>query len=342
MAEMTTDTAVRLPENADVEAAAETLDGHAITTPLLESEFLNERVGGRVLVKAESLQRTGSFKYRGAFNRLSRLDAIARRRGVVAFPRGNHVFGVAGAARDLGIPATIVMADDDPPWKIAVCQAYGAEVVLFERKQEDWAELNRRLDALGVRVADERGATIIRPYDDAEVTAGHGTVGLEVVAQARALDARLDAVLVPCARGGLCAGVALALSAASPSTQILAVEPVGFDDTARSLAAGALLSNEEGAQSICDGLLSPSQGELNFAINRRFVTRGLVVPDTETLKAMKAAFADLKLVAEPSGAIGLGALLGGLFDARGKTVCVVCSGGNVDSVTFRSALETEP
>ena len=338
---MMSETAVRLPDRTDVEAAAQTLAGHAITTPLVESQFLNERVGARVLVKAESLQRTGSFKYRGAFNRLSGLDAAARRRGVVAFPRGNHVFGVAGAARDLGIPATIVMADDDPPWKIAVCRAYGAEVVLFEHKDEDWAELNRGLDALGVRVADERGATIVRPYDDAEVTAGHGTVGLEIVAQARAMEARLDAVLVPCARGGLTAGVALALSAASPGTEIFAVEPSGFDDTARSLAAGALVSNEDGARSICDGLLSPSQGELNFVLNRRFVTGGLVVPDTETLKGMKAAFSDLKLVAEPSGAIGLGAILGGVFDARGKTVCVVCSGGNVDSATFRSALGTE-
>ncbi|MDP7667183.1 MAG: threonine/serine dehydratase [Rhodospirillales bacterium] len=339
---MTTETAARLPEQTDVKAAAATLEGHAITTALVESQFLNERAGARVLVKAESLQRSGSFKYRGAFNRLSRLDAAARRRGVVAFPRGNHVFGVAAAARDLGIPATIVMANDDPSWKISVCRAYQAEMVLFERKHEDWAELNRRLEALGVRVADERGATIIRPHDDAEVTAGHGTVGLDIVAQARALDAHLDAVLVPCARGGLTAGVALALSAASPDTEIFAVEPVGFDDTARSLAAGALLSNEDGAQSICDGLLSPSQGELNFALNRRLVTGGLVVPDSETLKAMKVAFSDLKLVAEPSGAIGLGAILSGIFDARGKTVCVICSGGNVDSATFRSALETGP
>jgi len=239
--------------------------------------------------------------------------------------------GVAAAAALFGIPALIVMPGDAPATKIAGTRAYGAEIVFYDRARE-----NR--DELADRLAAERGATLIRPYDDPYIIAGQGTVGLELAAQAREMDAPLDALLVPCGGGGLVAGCALALAEESPATAIYSVEPEAFDDTARSLAAGKRLRVAAGARSFCDALQPPTPGALTFAINKRLLAGGLAVGDDMVARAMAAAFTHFKLVAEPGGAVALAACLSGVFDCRGKTVAVVCSGGNVDADVFRAAL----
>ena len=325
--------AFRVPEAADVEAAAACLRGEIVTTPLLESAALNERIGGRLLIKAEMLQRTGSFKFRGAFNRLSKLDEAERRRGVVAYSSGNHAQGVAEAARAFGISALIVMPAGAPGVKVAGTRSRGAEVVFYDAASEKREEVAERL-------AGERGATLVRPFEDADVIAGQGTVGLELAAQARAAQADVDAVLVPCGGGGLIAGTALALAEACPDAGVWAVEPEAFDETRRSLAAGERLGNAPGAKSFCDALLAAMPGEMTFALNRRLLAGGLAVDDASVAAAMRDAFTHLKIVAEPGGAVALAAALSGAFDCRGKTVAVVCSGGNVDPETFARVLST--
>ena len=312
----------------DVEDAARRLEGHAVVTPLLESPLLNERLGCRLLVKAEVLQRTGSFKFRGAYNRVSRTGGD----GVVAYSSGNHGQGVAAAAKIMGLPCLIVMPGDAPDVKIASTRAHGAEIVFYDRDSE-----NR--EQIAEDIANDRGADLIRPYDDAFIIAGQGTGGLELAAQAREADASLDAVLVPCGGGGLVSGCALALAEVSPATEVYAVEPEGFDDTARSLAAGRRLAIEAGARSFCDALLVPTPGEMTFSLNARLLTGGLVVGDGDVTRAMALLFSSFKVVAEPGGAVALAALLSGAFDCRGKTVAVVTSGGNVDAGTFRDALK---
>ena len=321
-----------LPNFADVEAAAERLAGHAVVTPLLNSPALDRRVGGRVLLKAETLQRTGSFKFRGAYNRISRIPEDARPAGVVAYSSGNHAQGVAAAAALLGVPATIVMPKDAPAIKLANTRGYGAEVVLYDRFTEAREEICAELAA-------RRGATIVRPFDDPAIIAGQGTCGLEIARQAAALEAELDAVLICCGGGGLTAGCALALAELSPRTAIYTVEPEAFDDTARSLAGGVRVANDPAARSFCDALLAPTPGELTFAINRRLVTGGLSVGDAEVAAAMAYAFRTLKLVVEPGGAVALAALLSERLDARGKTVALTLSGANVDPQTYREVLE---
>jgi threonine dehydratase len=330
---MPTSPALEAPTFADVRAAAPQIAGHAVVTPLLESAFLNDRVGGRLLVKAECLQRTGSFKFRGAFNRLSRLDAAERKRGVVAFSSGNHAQGVAAAAQILGIPAVIVMPTDAPSIKLANTRAYGAEVVLFDRKTESREEIAAKLAA-------DRGAMLVPSYDDPHIIAGQGTGGLELVEQAEAMGADLDAVIAPCGGGGLIAGCALAISELAPRAEIYSAEPEAFDDTARSLAKGERVKIDAGAKTICDALMLPTPGEMTFAINRRLLKGGLAVSDEAALRAMKAAFQYLKVVVEPGGAVALAAALTGAYDCRGRTVAVICSGGNVDAEMFIRALET--
>ncbi len=318
---------VGAPSFADIEAAAARLSGLAVVTPLLEYAALNQRVGGRILVKPEVLQRTGSFKFRGAYNRISRIPEADRGRGVVAYSSGNHAQGVAAAAALLEVPATIVMPADAPAIKIENTRAYGAEVVFYDRFGESREEVTERLVA-------EWQATLVRPFDDPHIIAGQGTCGLEMARQSKALDTRLDAALVCCGGGGLTAGVATALAELSPETRVFTVEPQGFDDTARSLAAGRRRGNDPAARSFCDALLSPSPGELTFAINRRLVAGGLAVGDAAVAEAMAFAFRTLKLVVEPGGAVALAALLSGRFDARGKTVALTLSGGNVDPALF--------
>ena len=319
------------PSLADIEAAAARLRGRAVRTPLLESALLNERVGGRVLVKAEPLQRTGSFKFRGAFNRISLIPEAERSRGVVAFSSGNHAQGVAAAAREFGIKATIVMPSDAPAIKVRNTKGYGAEVVLYDRLRE-----NR--EAIGARIAEQTGATLVKPYDDLGLIAGQGTIGLEIVAQAEEANATLEAVLVPCGGGGLIAGVSTAIGELRPEVAVYSAEPEGFDDTARSLAAGERLPNAPGATSWCDALLAPMPGEITFPINAARLRGGFAVSDRETAAAMAAAFDTLKLVVEPGGSAALAAVLAGKLDCRGRTVAVVCSGGNVDPAIYREAL----
>ncbi len=315
------------PTCADVVAAAARLRGKAIVTPLLESPALNALAGGRLLIKAEVLQRTGAFKFRGAYNSLSRLDPEVHARGVVACSSGNHAQGVAAAAQILGMPALIVMPSDAPAIKLANTRSYGAEVHLYDRYRD-----NR--EAIAEQLATERGAVLDKTFEDPQVIAGQGTVGLEIAEQAQQQGAALDAVLVPCGGGGLIAGCAIALAERSPSTAVYAVEPAGFDDTARSLAAGERVRNSGEARSMCDALLVPTPGALPFRINTRLLAGALIVSDAEVVGAMALAFRHLKLVVEPGGAVALAAALSGKYDCHGRTVVVVCSGGNVDPDTF--------
>ena len=323
-------TTAPLPDLAAVEAAAERLAGHAVETPLLESSNLNARTGGRVLIKPETLQRTGSFKFRGAFNKISQLPRDAKG-GVVAFSSGNHAQGVAAAAQIRGLPAVIVMPTDAPAIKIANTRGYGAEVILYDRYRDD-------RELVAGRLAAERGAVLVRPYDDPDIIAGQGTIGLEIARQSQAHGTRPEIVLAPCGGGGMIAGCATALTALLPGVKVYAVEPQGFDDTARSLAAHRRVGNEKGATTICDALMAGMPGELTFAINGKLLAGGLAVSDQEVQAAMAYAFRALKLVIEPGGAVALAALLAGKIDVRGRTVAIVCSGGNVDPATFCAAI----
>jgi len=320
-----------LPSIVDIRAAAARLDGIAVPTPLLESTLLNRRLGGRLLVKAEPLQRTGSFKFRGAFNRIALIPEEDRPRGVVAFSSGNHGQGVAAAAAMFGIPATVVMPADAPAIKRANTEALGATVVPYDRFCDD-------RDAIGAEIAERTGATIVRPYDDPGIIAGQGTAGLEIARQCRDLGITADAVLVCCGGGGLVSGTALALADAAPGVPVWCVEPEAFDDTRRSLLAGERLGNPADARSICDALLSPTPGVLTFALNRRLLAGGLAVSDAEVRQAMRTAFECLKLVVEPGGAVAIAAALSGKVPTEGRTIVAVASGGNVDAEQFRQAL----
>ena len=322
---MTSDIVVTI---ADIEAAAGRLAGVARRTPLLESEALNERARGRLLIKAEPLQRTGSFKLRGAYNTIAQLPPGP----VVAYSSGNHAQGVAMAARLLGRQATIIMPADAPAIKRRNTERLGAEVVAYDRHRDD-------REAIGREIAERTGAQLVRPYDDPRIIAGQGTVGLEMALDAIAMGCRPDAAIVCCGGGGLIAGTATALVHHFPGIAVWSAEPVGFDDTARSLRSGVREGNVPGATSICDALLAPMPGELTFRINRRLLAGGLSVDDMAVLDAMRAAFLELKVVVEPGGAIALAAALSGALDCGGKTVLVVLSGGNVDPGRFVEALE---
>ncbi|MDJ0945115.1 MAG: threonine/serine dehydratase [Kiloniellales bacterium] len=312
-----------LPGLAEIEAAARRIAGKAVVTPLLESPALNARLGGRILLKPETLQRTGSFKFRGAYNKLSQLDETQRKAGVVAYSSGNHAQGVAAAAQLLGAPATIVMPSDAPGIKVANTKGYGAEVVPYARASED-------RKAIAEAIATERGATLVPPYDDPDIIAGQGTCGLEICQQAEALGASLDAILVCCGGGGLTAGVGTAARALSPETEVYTVEPAGWDDTARSLAAGRRLANQDPPASLCDALLAMQPGALTFDVIRRVAAGGFAVTEDEVAEAVRYAFQTLKLVVEPGGAVTLAALLTGRYDVRDRCVAVTLSGGNID------------
>ncbi|WP_304219121.1 threonine/serine dehydratase [Phenylobacterium aquaticum] len=321
---------------ADIEAAAGRLKGHAIETQLIESPALNERLGLRVLIKPETLQRVGAFKFRGAYNRLSQLSAEQRRAGVVAFSSGNHAQGVALAARLLGMPALIVMPADAPSVKVEATRGYGAEIRLYDRLTEDRV-------AIAAEAAAMRGAVVVPAFDDPDIIAGQGTVGLELVAQARALGCELDLVMAPVGGGGLMAGTSLAVRALSPATEIVGVEPAGFDDTAKSLKAGARQLLKPTTRSLCDALETPSPGALTFPILQMTLADIAVVDDAEVAEAMRYAFQVLKLVVEPGGSVCLAALLAGkVAQARpGATVGLVLSGGNVDPELFAQVLRHE-
>jgi len=322
---------VIVPSFLDIERAAERLSGFAVETPILESERLNEQLGGRLLLKPECLQRTGSFKFRGAFNKISKLAGSKRANGVVAFSSGNHAQGVAAAARILGVKAIIVMPSDAPAVKIENTKADGAEVVLYERKDGNRV-------AIAEKIVADTGAVMIPPYDDPDIMAGQGTIGLEFAKQAGDLDAKLDILAGPCSGGGMIGGCALAFETLSPHTQIYSVEPEYYDDTARSLAAGKRMEISPDRNSICDALLLEIPGKLTFEINRKLLEGGLSVTDRATEQAMLTAFQEFKIVLEPGGAVALAAILEEKLSIEGKTAGVIGTGGNVDPETFRHAI----
>ena len=309
----------------DVKSAARQLQGIAVETPLLPCPELDALAGGRVLLKPECLQRTGSFKIRGAYNLMSRLGADEKAAGVVAWSSGNHAQGVAAAGQLLGIKTAIVMPEDAPQSKIENTRRLGGETILYDRYTGDREQIARKLAA-------ERGASLVPSYDHAHIIAGQGTVGLEIMQQCG--DAAPDQVLVSCSGGGLVAGCAVAICTLAPDTAVYAVEPAGFDDTARSLAAGERQTNDPAARSICDALLAPTPGKLTFDINRELLAGSLVVTDDEVRDAMRFALRELKLVVEPGGAVALAAVLAGRIDCRDRTTVVVISGGNVDAGQF--------
>lgn len=311
-----------------IDAAALRLAGHARVTPLLNAPLLDAAFGKRIFVKAECLQLTGSFKFRGAWSAVSALPSGVR--GVLAYSSGNHGQGVALAAARHGLPAVVLMPSDAPEVKIANTRAYGAEVVLYDRATED-------RDAIGAALCAERGLHLIKPFDDAQVIAGQGTVGLEIAQQAAEAGVTEAEVLVCCGGGGLSAGIATALAAKAPALRVLTCEPEGFDDMARSLASGARLRNAATTGSICDAILTPSPGELTFPILQRLAGPGLAVSDEEACRAMALAFTHLRIVLEPGGAVALAAAL---FRDTSPTVIAVASGGNVDAGLFRETLAT--
>jgi threonine dehydratase len=314
----------------EIEAAAARMQGHVRRTPLLNAPLLDQAVGRRVFVKAECLQVTGSFKARGGWSAVSALDPQARARGVIAYSSGNHAQGVAYAAAQHAAPCVILMPSDAPQVKIANTRAYGAEVVLYDRATED-------RDAIGAQIAADRGLSLIKPYDDAQVIAGQGTVGLELAEQAAEAGIAEAPVFVCCGGGGLSSGVALALAARAPGLQVRTAEPQGFDDMARSLASGRRERNAALSGSICDAILTPSPGELTFPILSRLAGPGAVVTDDQALRAMALAFSHLRIVLEPGGAAALAAAL--FTEGLPDTVIAVATGGNVDPATFATALE---
>ena len=315
----------------DIRAADTCLASHVRRTPLLSSPFLDDLAGKRVLVKPECLQHTGSFKFRGAWNAISNLSDVQRRQGVIAYSSGNHAQGVALAARHAGSTSVIIMPSDAPRQKIDNTRALGGEVVLYDREHED-------RDEIGARLAKDRGLTLIKPFDNEDVIAGQGTVGLEIAAQAKAQGIREARVLVPCGGGGLSSGIALALDADAPGFGVHTVEPDGFDDVARSLASGRIERNAQRSGSICDAIVTPSPGDLTFPILKRLCGPGLSVPEPDCLRAMAAAFNRLKIVAEPGGAVALAAALYHSDQIDCDTVIAVVSGGNVDAPIFADAL----
>ena len=322
---------MRLPTPDDVVAARARIAPFVVRTPMLRHAALDRITGGTVLLKPESLQRTGSFKLRGATNAIRQLGEAERRAGVVTFSSGNHAQAVACAAAAMGLRATVFMPADAPGVKVDDTRSWGAAVIHFDRARDDRAALARAF-------AERTGAILVPPFDHPDDIAGQGTLALELAEDAASIGLRLDAFLSGVGGGGLISGCGLAFAAVSPATLLWGVEPQGWDDTARSLAAGERVANAPGGSTLCDSLLVEMPGSLTFALNRRLLAGVLVVSDAEVLAAVAFAFRHLKLVLEPGGSVGLAALLAGRFDARGKVVGVVLSGGNVDAAVFRRAL----
>ena len=314
---------VNVPAFADIEAAAARIAPFAFGTPLVENAELNAKLGARVLLKLETLQRTGSFKFRGALNRISKLAPADRAKGVVAFSSGNHAQGVAAAAALFDVPALIVMPKDAPRAKLEGTKAYGAEIVFYDRAKDD-------REAIAIALCEKRGATLIRPFDDPDIVAGQGTVGLEIAKDAASRGVTLDAVLAPCSGGGLISGIALAFSVLSPATRVVSVEPENYDGMKRSLAAGVRCTAPGGAPSIADGLMTPIPGEIPFALAIRYLTDTVSVGNLELMEAVAYAAQTLKLVVEPSGVAALAALISDTYAVKSNTVAIVLTGANGD------------
>jgi threonine dehydratase len=320
---------IEVPGFDDVQAAARRIAPYAVRTPLVESPVLNGLTGGRVFLKLESLQRTGSFKFRGACNRILMIPEAERAKGVVAFSSGNHAQGVAAAAQLFGIPALIVMPADAPRAKIEGTRAYGAEIVTYDRVKDD-------REAIAARICAERGATLIRPYDDPGIMAGQGTAGLEIAEDTARFGVTLDAVAAPCSGGGLVSGVALALKGAGVTAPVHSVEPENFDGMRRSLAAHGRTSAPGGKLSIADALMAPVPGHHVFALAEGLLAPGIAVSDEELSRAVAFAALKLKLLVEPGGTAALAALLAGKL--AGKTLALVISGGNADFASVAEAV----
>jgi threonine dehydratase len=319
-----------IPSFEDVLAAGRRIAGRAVRTPLLFAPVLSERLGGRIFVKPECLQRTGSFKFRGGWNAVDGLGARAAK-GVVACSSGNHAQGVAEAARLAGIPSVIVMPEDAPVLKRQRTARSGARVVLYDRVRED-------RDAIARTISEEEGLAFVHPFNDPLVIAGQGTIGLEIAEDCAALGLMPDTVLAPCSGGGLAAGTALGLTEKYPDARVYTAEPREFDDYARSLEAGAPQRNPKLSGSICDALLAPEPGAISWEMNRTRLAGGVAASDAEALYAIGFAYDEMRLVLEPGGAVGLAALLAGRVETVGRTVVVLLSGGNVDDGVFREAV----
>jgi threonine dehydratase len=312
-----------IPSFADVQAAATRIAPYAVRTPLVESWQLGALTGGRIFLKLETLQRTGSFKFRGACNRLAMIGEADRARGVVAFSSGNHAQGVAAAAQLFGMPAVIVMPGDAPRPKIEGTRAYGATIVEYDRLHED-------REAIAAAICAERGAVLVKPFDDAGIIAGQGTVGLEIAAATRHLGMTLDEVLVPCSGGGLVSGIALALNGSGVTVGVHSVEPENFDGMRRSLEAGERVQAPGGKLSIADALMAPIPGKIVFDVAKHLLAPGFAVSDAQLQRAVSFSAQQLKLLVEPGGAAALAALLAGKMDVHGKTIALVLSGANAD------------
>ncbi|MES2714038.1 MAG: threonine/serine dehydratase [Pseudomonadota bacterium] len=320
-----------LPDFDDVQAAAARLAPHIIRTPLLRHPLLDALTSGTILVKPECLQRTGSFKLRGATNAALLMPPQARRGGIATHSSGNHGQACAAAAHALGMPATIAMPSDAPSIKVESTRRWGAEIIPFDR-------LNTDREALVERIAAERGAAVIPPFDHPHVIAGQGTMALELIEDAAALGLTLDALAVCTGGGGLIAGSVLSAKALIPGAEVWAVEPEGWDDTRASLEAGHRIPADGKGSTFCDALLSKQPGAITFAINAQHLAGGVVVTEAEVLAAMRFAFLNLKIVAEPGGAVALAAILAGKVVTQGRVVGLVISGGNVDPAVFARAL----
>lgn len=316
-----------------IRAAAQRIKGHARRTPILTSPFLDEIAGRRVFVKAECLQHTGSFKFRGGWSAVSALTGNALKTGVIAFSSGNHAQGVALAAREHGAPAVIVMPSDAPAVKIANTRALGATVVLYDRATED-------RDEIGARLSAEQGLTLIKPFDEPLVIAGQGTTGLEIAEDMNALGITDADVMVCCGGGGLTSGIALALAADAPGLRVRPAEPEDFDDVTRSLVSGKIESNVRRDGSLCDAIITPQPGNLTFPIMQKHCGPGVVVSEDECMRAVALAFDRLRIVVEPGGAAALAAALFHPDEFTGDAVIAVATGGNVDAPVFAKALET--
>ena len=320
-----------LPEYSDIVRAAKQLKGNAVRTPLLRSDVLDDQVKGRVFIKAECLQRTGSFKFRGAFNRISRLSDAEKQIGVLAYSSGNHAQGIAASAKLLGTHAKILMPKDAPNSKVEGVRFWGGEVVFFDRTTESREDMAHE-------ISTREGRVLVPPYEDPWIIAGQGTAGLEAVEQMAEQGATPDIAICPAGGGGLVAGVGMAIKHQFPKAQIWAAEPEGFDDHVRSLASGQREVNDRLTGSICDAVITPTPGELTWQINQYQLSGGLTVSDEEALDAMAFAWRHFKIVIEPGAVIALASVLSGKIDVSGQSVCVLATGGNVDPDMFSRAL----